>query len=292
MIEELKKFGKIEEEVNLEKYTSYKLKEKAKVLITIDNIKKLLGLLKYLKENKVKHKIIGGGSNLIFDGYYDGVLIKLDFNDLKIDGNTIIVGSGYNLISMALKASKKGLTGLEFATGIPGTVGGAIYNNSGAYGSDMGYVVRKVKVINPKLEIIEMDNKELDYHYRTSFFKHHKDYIILEAKIMLEKGNKNDIMDIIEDRKKRRIASQPLEYPSAGSVFRNPVNLYAGKLIEDVGYKGRNIGDAYVSLKHANFIVNKGNASGSDIVKLINEIKKKVKEKYDVDLILEQEIVK
>lgn len=294
MINELKKLkcGKIIENVSLEKYTSYKLKEKAKCLILVDNIDDLKKLLNYLKVNKIKYKIIGGGSNLIFDGDYDGVLVKLDLNNFKIEGRTIIADAGCNLISVALKASKRGLTGFEFATGIPGTLGGAIYNNSGAYGSDMGYIVKNVTVLTPKLEIKIMDNKELEYHYRTSFFKTHKDYIILSTTIVLEEGNKASIMDIIEDRRKRRIESQPLEYPSAGSVFRNPTNLYAGKLIEDLGFKGYRVGDAEVSLKHANFIVNRGSAKGSDIATLIREIMKKAKEKYDVDLTLEQEIVK
>lgn len=294
MINELKKLkcGKILENVSLEKYTSYKLKEKAKYIIFVENIDNLKKLLEYLKNNKIKHKILGGGSNLIFDGDYNGVLIKIDFKEYSIDGRTIKADAGCNLIQLALKASRRGLTGFEFATGIPGTLGGAVYNNAGAYGSDMGYIVKNVTVLTPKLEIKVMNNKELDYHYRTSFFKHHKDYVILNATIVLNNGNKNEIMDIIEDRRKRRIESQPLEYPSAGSVFRNPPGLYAGRLIEDIGYKGYCIGDAEVSLKHANFIVNRGSAKGEDITKLIKEIMKKVKEKYDVDLTLEQEIVK
>ena len=294
MIEDVKKLkcGKINEEIDLKKYTSYKLDEKARMLVTVENVKELTKLLKYLKENNIKHKIVGGFSNLIFDGYYDGVLIKLDMKDLKIEEDYIKVGAGYNLISLALKASKKGLTGFEFATGIPGTVGGAIYNNSGAYGSDMGYIVKSVTVLTPDLEIKTMLNKELDYHYRTSFFKNNDGYVILDATIVLKRGEKEAIMDIIEDRKKRRIESQPLEYPSAGSVFRNPPSLYAGKLIEDIGLKGYKIGGAEVSLKHANFIINSGGATGKDIASLINLIQTKVKEKYDVDLKLEQEIVK
>lgn len=295
MIESLKKLkcGKVIEDVNLEKYTSYKLKEKAKVLIMPSSTKELIKLLTFIKKNNYKYKIIGGGSNLIFDGYYDGILIKLDYlDDLKINSNEIVVGSGYNLMKLALKVSRMGLTGMEFATGIPGTVGGAIINNSGAYKSDMGYIVKEVLVLTPDLELKTMYNKELDYHYRTSFFKKNPGYIILEAKIVLEKGNKEEIMEIIKDRKERRLESQPLEYPSAGSVFRNPPGLFAGKLIEDIGYKGKNIGGALVSNKHANFIVNKGHATGKDITLLIREIKEKVKQKYDVELILEQEIVK
>lgn len=287
------KIGKIYENVALKTLTSYKLSGIAKKVIIPSSMEELINLIKYVKENNLKHKVIGGGTNLIFDGDYNGILIKLDkFDDLKIKNNIVTVGSGYLLQKLAIKTCKMGLTGLEFATGIPGTVGGACSNNAGAYNSDMGYVVSSVTVLTPNLEIKKMQNKELNYHYRTSFFKENKDYIILEAKINLKKGNKEDIMNIVLDRRKRRIESQPLDFPSAGSVFRNPLDNYAGKLIEDIGYKGKKIGGAMVSMKHANFIVNSGEATGKDIIKLINEIKEKVKEKYDIDLILEQEIVK
>jgi len=181
---------------------------------------------------------------------------------------------------------------MEFATGIPGTVGGAIFNNSGAYKSDMGYIVESVLVLTPSLELKRIYNKDLDFHYRTSFLKNNPEYICLEANIILKNGDKEEIKNIIEDRKKRRLMSQPLEYPSAGSVFRNPTDLFAGKLIEDIGYKGKKIGGAMVSEKHANFIINIDGATGKDIIRLIDEIKQKVKEKYNVELVLEQEIVK
>lgn len=294
MINELKKIKcKKIYNIDLEKYTTYKIKGKAKVLVVPDNEKELINLLKLIKKNNYKYKIIGGGSNLIFDGDYDGILIKLEkFDKFEMDDTKITVGSGYNLMKLALKLSRLGLTGIEFATGIPGTVGGAIINNSGAYKSDMGYIVESVLVLTPNLEIKRMYNKELNYHYRTSFFKENKNYICLEANIVLKKGNKEEILSIIEDRKKRRIMSQPLEFPSAGSVFRNPPDNFAGKLIEDIGYKGKTINGAKVSDKHANFIINTGGATGKDIIQLINEIKEKVKEKYDIELILEQEIVK
>lgn len=287
------KIGKIYNDVPLQNLTSYKLSGIASKVIIPSNIEELKNLIQYIKDNKLKYKIIGSGSNLIFEGNYDGILIKLEkFDHCTIKDEKVVVGAGYLLQKLALKTCKMGLAGLDFATGIPGTIGGACANNSGAYNSDMGYIVSSLKVLTPTLEIKTMVNKELDYHYRTSFFEKNKDYIILEATIKLKKGNKDEILEIIEDRKKRRQASQPLEYPSAGSVFRNPTDNYAGKLIEDIGYKGKSIGDAMVSLKHANFIINKGNASGEDIIKLIDEIKEKVKEKYDVELYLEQEIVK
>ncbi len=279
--------------VPLKNLTSYKLSGIASKVIFPSNVPELIELMKYIRKNHLKYKVIGSGSNLIFDGDYNGILIKLDKLDhLTIKNCEITVEAGYLLKKLALKACRLGLTGLEFATGIPGTVGGACSNNSGAYNSDMGYIVKSLKVLTPSLEIKIMENKKLDYHYRTSFFEKNPEYIILEANIQLKKGNKQEILEIVEDRKKRRIASQPLEYPSAGSVFRNPTNNYAGKLIEDIGYKGKQKNDAMVSEKHANFIINKGNASGRDIIELINEIKEKVKQTYDIDLYLEQEIVK
>ena len=295
MIKEIKSIKniKIIENIDLEKYTSYKLKGKASILVMPENLNALINVIKVCQENDYKCKIIGGCSNLIFAGDYDGVLIRLDhFNSLKINDTKIQVGAGYNLMSLALKVSRLGLTGMEFATGIPGTVGGAIINNSGAYKSDMGYIVESVTVLTPSLEVKKMYNKELQYHYRDSFFKHNLGYVILEANIVLKHGKKDEIMEVIEDRKKRRLMSQPLEFPSAGSVFRNPPDNFAGKLIEDIGYKGKVINGAKVSEKHANFIVNVGHAEGQDIINLIEEIKEKVKEKYNIDLILEQEIVR
>ena len=163
--------------------------------------------------------------------------------------------------------------------------------NAGAYNSDMGYVVSRVKVLTPKMTVITMVNRELDFHYRTSFFKTHKSYIVLEATFNLQKGNKELLEEIVNDRRERRLQSQPLEYPSAGSVFRNPPNNFSGKLIEDLGYKGLVKGGAKVSDKHANFIINYDNATASDIKELIEFIKSEVKEKYDIDLKVEQEFI-
>lgn len=295
IIKDLKsiKCGKILTDVSLKDYTTYKLNGKAKIVVFPKNKTELINLIKYIKDNNVPYKILGNGSNLIFvKPVYEGILIKLtEFDELDINKNVITVGAGYNLMKLALKVSRMGLTGLEFATGIPGSVGGAVYMNAGAYNSDMGYVVKKIKVLTPNLEVKEMTNRELDFHYRTSFLQKNPGYICLEATIILRYGNKDIIMDIIKDRKERRVVGQPLEYPSAGSVFRNPKDDYAGRLIEEIGYKGKKIGGAEVSKKHANFIINTGNATGEDIYNLINEIKEKVKEKYDIELKVEQEIV-
>lgn len=291
-LEELK-VGKVINSPSMKKYTTYKVGGKAIALISPNDINDLIKLMDYIYKNNIKYKIIGNGSNLIFnDSGYDGIIIKLDnLNKFEQKGNKFIIGSGYSLISAAMKASKLGYTGFEFATGIPGTIGGAVYMNAGAYNSDMGYIVSEVKVLTPDLKIKTLYNKDLNFHYRTSFFKDNANYIVLEATIVLKKGQVKAIMEIIEDRKKRRMATQPLKYPSAGSVFRNPSGDSAGRLIEELGYKGKKQGGAQVSVMHANFIINKGHATGEDVKKLILEIQDKIKEKYNIDLKIEQEFV-
>jgi len=294
-IQEIKRMdiGKIVENVPLRLHTTYKVGGNAKCFIYPQDTKKLIKLLKYIKKNSLKYKILGNGSNTLFsDKEYDGIIIKLDkFDDIEIEGTTVIVGSGYNLIKLASLATKKSLAGLEFASGIPGTVGGAVYMNAGAYKSDMGYIVKKVKVLTPDFKVINMTNRELNFHYRSSFFQKHSGYICLQATLKLAKGKKEEIIKVNRERKQRRLESQPLEYPSAGSVFRNPEGLFAGKLIEDIGLKGLMKGGAQISNKHANFIINKNNAKASDIKELIEFTKEAVEEKYNVKLKIEQEFV-
>ena len=295
IIEEIKSqnIGKYETNVFISKYTTYKVGGVASFLIYPKNIEKLVLLIKLINKHNIKFKILGNGSNVLFsDKKYDGVLIKLtEFDDLEIIGNRIRVGAGYSLMKLSRFALKNSLTGLEFASGIPGTVGGAVFMNAGAYKSDMGYVVRSVKVLTPDYRIIQLENKELNFHYRTSFFKTHPDYICLEATISLMHGDKAKIEEVIKSRLKRRLESQPLNYPSAGSVFRNPTGMFAGELIEKAGLKGLKKGGAMISDKHANFVVNTGNASSSDIKELIDYAKNKVKENYNVEMLVEQEFV-
>lgn len=285
--------GRKQYDVSLEKYTTYKLDTLTRIIITPRNIEELKKALNVIKKNNLKYKILGNGSNLIFaNEVYDGVLIKLDsFDEMKINKSKITVGAGYNLIKLTMKAANADLTGLEFASGIPGTVGGAIYMNAGAYKSDMGYIVESVKALNPDGEIVTFKNKDLDYHYRTSFFQKNPGYVILEATLNLKKGKKEAILELIKDRRLRRIETQPLEFPNAGSVFRNPEGDYAGRLIEECNLKGFHVNDAYVSEKHANFIVNKGKATGKDIKDLITKVQTEVKNKFDIELKVEQEIV-
>ena len=293
MIENIKNMniGLVYENIDLKKYTTYKVGGTGKLLVIPDTIEKLVELLNYLKENNIKYKIIGNGSNLIFVKDYNGVLIKLDkLNNVQINDKEVTAEAGASLIGLALKVSRMGLKGMEFATGIPGTIGGAVYMNAGAYKEDMASIIKKVKLLDENDNIIELNKEELEFGYRKSILQSKK-YVCLEATFLLDYGNIDEIMALIEKRKQKRIETQPLEYPSAGSVFRNPENGFAWQLIDDIGYKGKRIGDAMVSEKHANFIINVGNANGSDIKELIDEIKNKVKDKYNIDLKVEQEIV-
>lgn len=287
------KIGKIERNVSLKKKTTFKVGGIAEIIIYPNDITKLIELIKLIKKYNLPYKLLGNGSNLVFsDNKYEPILIKLDnLKNLEINDTMVKVEAGYSLLALAMKTAKLGLTGLEFATGIPGTVGGAVYMNAGAYKSDMGYIVSEVKVLSPDLEIITLYNKDLNYKYRSSFFQNNKEYIILEATIVLKQGDKQVIKDIIEDRKRKRLMSQPLEYPSGGSVFRNPDNDFAGRLVEVCGLKGYSIGGAEVSKKHANFIINKGNATGKDVHDLILYVQKTVEKETGVKLKIEQEFV-
>lgn len=296
-IKEIKKLniGKVVTQPLLKDYTTYKIGGVADVVVSPKDEQALITFIRYCQEHNIAYKVIGAGSNLIFsDEGFRGAIIKLDeLNQLKIENNQVTVGAGYNLMRLSLKLSRSGYTGLEFASGIPGSVGGSVFMNAGAYGSDMGYITKSVKVLTPDLEIKTFTNAEMQFHYRTSFLKKNPGYICLEAVLVLGRGDKDEIMDLINDRKVRRVTSQPLEYPCAGSVFRNPSSdVFAGKLIEDLGYKGKQIGGALVSPKHANFIVNVGNATCKDVETLIDCIKKDVKDTYGIELKEEQEFVK
>ena len=286
--------GKIQKDVFASKFTTYKVGGLVRAIIYPKNTDKLVLLCKLIKKYNIKYKILGNGSNLLFsDKTYEGVLIKLDeFNKIEFFGTKVVCGAGASLMKVARESIKKGLAGLEFASGIPGTIGGAVYMNAGAYKSDMGYITRTVKVLTDDLKIITLTNEEMDFHYRSSFLQTHPNYICLEATIGLTKGDRNVLEEVVKDRKMRRIKSQPLNYPSAGSVFRNPEGYDpAGKLIEDLGLKGLTKGGAEVSSIHANFIINKEGASAKDIHDLILFVKDAVKEHYGIDLRVEQEFV-
>jgi len=280
----------IRENVSFKTLTTYKTGGICKYLVSPKNIDSLIQLLRILKNSNINYKVLGNGSNiLVSDDTFNGVVIKLDkLNDLEINGKTVTVGAGHSLISLSLICSNKGLSGLEWASGIPGTIGGAVYMNAGAYLKSVSDSLIEIKALDNELNIVTIKNEELGFGYRKSNLMDNK-FIVLSASFMLEEGEKDEILKVIKDRKERRITSQPLEYPSAGSVFRNPEGDYAGRLVEECGLKGKTIGGAQISEKHANFVINKGNATSSDIKSLIELAKSEVYEKFNIELKVEQE---
>lgn len=284
---------KIEKDISLSTLTTYKTGGIAKLVVYPNNINNLKQMLKLIHKYNIKYFILGKGSNTLFsDKEFNGVIIKLDkLNNFKIKQTEIYVESGMILSKLVQASVKNELTGLEFAIGIPGTIGGAIYMNAGAYGNNMSNIVKSVIVLNEKFQIKELPLEKLKFDYRYSIFQANKNLICVAANIKLEHGNHDEIASKIKENLLKRKNSQPLEYPSAGSVFRNPEGNYAGKIIEELGLKGKNIGGAEISTKHANFIINKNNASSSDILNLIKLVQKEVKDKYKIDLKLEQQLV-
>ena len=282
------------EDISLRNYNTYRVNTICKFLVFPKTIEELKLIINGIKENNLKYYMLGNGSNIILSmDYYDGVMIKLDnLNTIEYKDNTVTAGAGCSLIKLSLDTIDKGLSGMEFSTGIPGSVGASVAMNAGAYNSDMSAILKEATILTPDNEIKIMKKDELGFAYRTSFLKRNKKYIVLSATFELEKGNREEMKELVEERLKKRNDSQPLDIPNAGSVFRNPVGNYAGALIEKANLKGYNINGAEVSTKHANFIVNKGNATGKDIIALIEKIQKEIKEQENIELILEQIIVR
>ncbi len=284
--------GKVLVNEKISNYTTYRVGGKVRCIVYPKGENELIELVNLLKSKNIKYFTLGNGSNVLFsDEMYDGVIIKLDnFNRIEINDNKIYVEAGYPLIKLSNVAVKNGLAGLEFASGIPGTVGGALFMNAGAYGEDMSKIVKSARVLVDG-EIKEFSNEELHFSYRTTMLQDHLDYVCVSVNLELKKGDSEELQNIVDLRREQRRATQPLNYPSAGSVFRNPAGMYAGKIIEDLGLKGFTIGKATVSPKHANFIVNMGNAKASDIKNIIDYIKLKAKAKYNIKLHVEQRLI-
>lgn len=295
MINELKEYAKVIEHASLKKYNTYRIDGKTKYLISPNSINDLASVIRILRDNNIKYYILGNGSNIIInDKEYDGatiILNKLNGIEIHPEMQMAYAEAGAMLPLVAKKSVEQSLTGLEFAAGIPGTVGGAIYGNAGAYNSCILDYISSVTVLDENLEVKVLEHEDITYGYRTSIFKEEKKYIILGAKFYLKEGDKENSLETIEERRERRAESQPLEYPSAGSVFRNPEGDFAGRLIESCNLKGYRIGGAEVSEKHANFVINKDNATGKDIHDLIEYIHDEVYRKTNVDLQIEQEYI-
>ncbi len=282
---------KYQENVNLKKYNTYKINTMTKFMYEPENVEELKKILKNLRDTKIKYYILGGGSNVIIpDENFDGAIIKLKFENLEIKDDIAFVDAGYNLNSFIKKIIDDGYTNLTNLYGIPGTIGGAIRGNAGANGKEIFDDLVSVLVLqNDDVKLINANT--IEHSYRQTAFKNNND-IILGGVFKLEKGDQKKAWEIVNENLKKRKNSQPLEYPCAGSVFKNPEGLSAGKLIDECGLKKLRVGDAMISDMHANFIINLGNATSSDIIKLIEIVKEKVKKEKDIDLELEQEIVK
>ena len=283
--------GDIKENVSLKTLTTLKVGGISKYVFYPKDVTSLKKALTLFKKNNINYKIFGNGSNIIpSDKIYDGVIIKLSsLNNLKIEDEVIEVEAGYSLMKLAKEVIKLGLSGLEWANGIPGTIGGTVYMNAGAYKQDMSFVLEKITALDENMNIVTLNKDELDFSYRHSRLME-ENLICLSATLKLEKKDISLIEEVVNKRKEKRMETQPLEYPSAGSVFRNPFNDFAGRLVEECNLKGKQIGGAMISLKHANFIINKDNATGKDVLDLINLAKKEVKEKFNIELKQEQEL--
>lgn len=292
MNKELERFGKLKENVDLKKYNTYKISSTAKYLIEVKDEESLVQLINYLKENNTDYYVFGNGSNIVIpENNFNGVIIKLnEFNQILIDDDEVTVGAGVMLPKLVNETVNNCLKGLEWASGIPGTLGGSVVGNAGAYLSDIFDFVVSVRVLDNGV-IKELKKSDIEYKYRFTSLKDNKNIIVLSARLRLEKGNIDESLNLMKKRMERRLESQPLDYPNAGSVFRNPENDFAGRLIEECGLKGKTIGGAMVSTKHANFIINYDNATCKDVRDLIKFVHDEVLNKTGVDLIVEQEII-
>ena len=233
--------------------------------------------------------ILGNGSNvLVSDQGYRGVVIQMyrNFDGIRIEGNRLLVRAGELLIRASHQAGRAGLTGMEFASGIPGTVGGALVMNAGAYGGEMKDIVREALVMKPEGELVRLSGEELELGYRSSVIAR-KGYVVLEAVLELSPGEPEAIQAKMQELKEARTGKQPLEYPSAGSTFKRPQGYFAGKLIRDAGLRGFRVGDAQVSEKHCGFVINRGDATAADVMALIAHVRSEVKRRFGVELEME-----
>ena len=274
------------------KHTSFRAGGAARWFAVPETAEELKAVLAACKKADTPWYVIGNGSNLLVsDKGFPGVIISTDkFDRLEVNGTEITVGAGVMLSKLANTAYKAGLTGLEFAAGIPGTVGGACVMNAGAYGSEMINVLQSVTVLTPEGTVETLPAESLELGYRTSVIPK-KGYLVLEAVMSLTEGNMEESKALMDDLAFRRKDKQPLEFPSAGSTFKRPAGHFAGKLIEDCGLKGFTVGGAQVSEKHAGFVINKGGATASDIYNLCKEVEKRVKAEFGVSLEMEVKLL-
>lgn len=278
------------EQEPMKNHTTFRAGGCARYLVEPQSVEQLKKVMELCREEQIPHYIVGNGSNLLVsDTGYDGVIIHLfkNMDQVRVEDTRMYLQAGVLLVRAANAARRAGLTGLEFASGIPGTIGGAMVMNAGAYGGEMKDVVREVTVLTEDGEIVRYTGAEMEFGYRRSRITGDES-IVLEAVLELEKGDPEQIAARMEELKEQRLLKQPLEYASAGSTFKRPQGYFAGKLIQDAGLRGFRIGDAQVSEKHCGFVINRGNATASQIAELIREVQKRVLENSGV--VLETEV--
>ncbi|MBR1472123.1 MAG: UDP-N-acetylmuramate dehydrogenase [Lachnospiraceae bacterium] len=279
MAEKCRAFGaEVLQNEPMRKHTTFRVGGPAELFMTIPQREALFRVLDFLKEKDIPFFLLGNGSNLLVsDRGLSGAVLQLtgDFEQIGFQGACVTAGGGASLMRLAARAAEHSLSGLEFASGIPGSVGGAIVMNAGAYGGEMAQVVESAEIYFPGEGVRVLSCGEMRFGYRHSILKE-KEGVLLSVTLRLQSGEKKTIMDKIAELKEQRRQKQPLEYASAGSTFKRPEGAFAGKLIADAGLKGFSIGDACVSEKHAGFVINKGNAAAADIYSLIREVQKRV----------------
>lgn len=289
-VDELMMFGDVEES-SFKKHTTFRVGGKIETFVHLESIEQAIEAFHYVHKNQKEYKIIGNGSNLLpSDEVYTGIILSMErhCHKIKVKGTTIIADAGASVIAIAYLAMQHGIKGFEFASGIPGTLGGAIFMNAGAYKSDMNAVVQEVYLAFPE-GARWVSREEMKFGYRTSRLKYEQ-AMVLAVRMEGTYGNPRDIMELMQNRKERRLASQPYTSKCAGSTFKNPEGYQAWQLIDQLELRGTRVGGASVSTKHCNFIVNDEDATASDLRDLMMFVQNKVKENFDVDLQLEVEL--
>ena len=277
---------KVKVDEPMKRHTTFRIGGPADYFLLPSSEEELSGILKICKNEELPYFILGNGSNLLVsDAGYRGVIVQIykEMNEVKVEGDLVKAQAGALLSGIAAKALGAELSGFEFASGIPGTIGGACVMNAGAYGGEMKDVLESVTVLTGEGKIIELGRNELELGYRTSVIAK-KGYIVLGAVLKLERGDGEKIKTYMDELKEKRVTKQPLEYPSAGSTFKRPEGYFAGKLIEDAGLRGFQVGGAQVSEKHCGFVINRDHATAADIMELMRQVQIRVKENSGVDL--------
>lgn len=270
----------------MSQHTTFRIGGEADCFLQIENVEQLKKVQRYLQQLEIPYFVLGNGSNLLVgDEGFAGVILEIadKMNEVKVRGNLIVAQAGAPMSKIARIAYENGLTGFEFAAGIPGTIGGGVVMNAGAYGGELKQVVTLVKVVDREGDLLDLDNATMEFGYRTSAIKH-QPFTVAEVHIQLQEGDPEQIKAQMDELARKRREKQPLEYPSAGSTFKRPEGHFAGELIMNAGLRGYQVGGAQVSEKHCGFVINTGGATAADVKQLIAHVQDTVKERYGVEL--------